>query len=468
MRRAAATGAGILLTALTLTLGAPSATAAGPAPAAAVSPTGSTSASPEVGAESPAAQPNPEPTAAAGDVPAGEGELIRARVRTEDREDVAGVRVTVLQDDELVADGTTDASGQVDLVVPEPGAYDVQLDLESLAGDAAGLQPRTNPIATTVDEGNPRTVAFRLGAEAGTQAGADSIGSTQVAQLVANGLRFGLIIAMAAIGLSLIFGTTGLTNFAHSELVTFGALAAYFFNTVTGLHVIVAALLAVVASGAFGWLNDRALWQPLRRRGTGLIAMMIVSIGLSLFLRYLYLYVFGGSSRTYREYQSQAGLELWLVRLRPVDLICMAISVVVLLVVAWALVRTRLGKATRAVSDNPALASASGIDVDRVIRTVWITGGALAGLAGVLLGLQQGLNYQMGFQILLLVFAAVTLGGLGTAFGALVGSLVVGIFIEVSTLFVPTELKNVGALVILILILLVRPQGILGRAQRVG
>ena len=103
-----------------------------------------------------------------------------------------------------------------------------------------------------------------------------------------------------------------------------------------------------------------------------------------------------------------------------------------------------------------------------MIRTVWITGGALAGLAGVLLGLQQGLNYQMGFQILLLVFAAVTLGGLGTAFGALVGSLVVGIFIEVSTLVVPTELKNVGALVILILILLVRPQGILGRAQRVG
>ena len=342
MRRAAATGAGILLTALTLALGAPSASAAGPAPAAATSPTDTTSASPEVGA-SPDAQPNPEPTASAGDVPAGEGELIRARVRTEDREDVAGVRVVVLQDDETVADGTTDESGQVDLVVPEPGAYDVQLDLESLSGDAAGLQPRTNPIATTVDEGNPRAVAFRLGAEAGTQAGADSIGSTQVAQLVANGLRFGLIIAMAAIGLSLIFGTTGLTNFAHSELVTFGALAAYFFNTVTGLHVIVAALLAVVASGAFGWLNDRALWQPLRRRGTGLIAMMIVSIGLSLFLRYLYLYVFGGSSRTYREHQSQARLELWLVRLRPVDLVCMGISVVVLLVVAWALVRTRLG-----------------------------------------------------------------------------------------------------------------------------
>jgi branched-chain amino acid transport system permease protein len=92
----------------------------------------------------------------------------------------------------------------------------------------------------------------------------------------------------------------------------------------------------------------------------------------------------------------------------------------------------------------------------------------LAGLAGVLLGISQQLNYQMGFQILLLVFAAVTLGGLGTAFGALVGSLVVGVFIQLSTLVVPPELKNVGALAVLVVVLLIRPQGILGRAERVG
>jgi len=99
---------------------------------------------------------------------------------------------------------------------------------------------------------------------------------------------------------------------------------------------------------------------------------------------------------------------------------------------------------------------------------VWTVGALLAGLAGVLLGISQQVNYQMGFQILLLVFAAVTLGGLGTAFGALVGSLVVGVFIQVSTLVVPPELKNVGALAVLVVILLIRPQGILGRAERVG
>ncbi|MEP6478194.1 MAG: branched-chain amino acid ABC transporter permease, partial [Rhodoglobus sp.] len=151
------------------------------------------------------------------------------------------------------------------------------------------------------------------------------------------------------------------------------------------------------------------------------------------------------------------------------DLLSMGISVVVLLAVAFFLLRTRLGKATRAVSDNPSLASASGIDVDRVIRIVWVIGGALAGLSGILFAFYRpGVSWDMGFQILLLIFAAVTLGGLGTAFGALVGSLVVGFFIEISTLWIPSDMKFVGALVILILVLLVRPQGILGRKERIG
>jgi branched-chain amino acid transport system permease protein len=129
---------------------------------------------------------------------------------------------------------------------------------------------------------------------------------------------------------------------------------------------------------------------------------------------------------------------------------------------------TRLGRATRAVADNPALSASTGINVDRVISVVWIVGTALAGLSGVLFGLTQGWDYQLGFKILLLVFAATVLGGLGTAWGAIVGALVIGIFIEVSTLFIPAELKFVGALLVLIIVLLFRPQGLLGKPQRVG
>jgi branched-chain amino acid transport system permease protein len=146
----------------------------------------------------------------------------------------------------------------------------------------------------------------------------------------------------------------------------------------------------------------------------------------------------------------------------------MAICIIVLALVALALVRTRIGKATRAVSDNPALASASGIDVDRVVTAVWIVGTALAALSGVMFGLVQQVDYLLGFRVLLLVFAAVVLGGLGTAWGAMVGALIVGVFVEVSTLIIPSELKYAGVLAVLILILLVRPQGILGRRERIG
>jgi neutral amino acid transport system permease protein len=127
-----------------------------------------------------------------------------------------------------------------------------------------------------------------------------------------------------------------------------------------------------------------------------------------------------------------------------------------------------MGKATRAVADNPALSSSTGINVDRVIALVWTGGAALAGLSGFLLGMTQGFDYQLGFKILLLVFAAVTLGGLGTIWGALLGSLVVGLFIELSTLVIPSELKFAGALAVLIVVLLFRPQGLLGRAERIG
>jgi len=143
--------------------------------------------------------------------------------------------------------------------------------------------------------------------------------------------------------------------------------------------------------------------------------------------------------------------------------------VIVLLAVAYFLLRTRIGKATRAVSDNPALAAASGIDVDRVIRIVWVLAGLLAGLSGIIWAyFRPGISWDMGFQLLLLTFAAVTLGGLGTAFGALIGALIVGLFVEMSTLIIPSDTKYVGALVILILVLLVRPQGILGRKERIG
>ncbi|MGL4340041.1 MAG: ABC transporter permease subunit [Rhodoglobus sp.] len=361
------------------------------------------------------------------------------------------------------AEVKTSADGKWKIGVPEKAEYTITLDESTLP---KGVIVTEGTAEAKVEFGltKNKSVNFFLGKGVRvTTSFAD-----QLIGRIFTGLSFGLLLALAAIGLSLIFGTTGLNNFAHAEMVTFGALATLSLAVDYVWPIWIAIIVALVLSGIFGFTLDAALWKPLRNRGVGLVPMMIVSIGLSLALRYLYQYLYGGSTRQLPGADG-ADLKFGAISLSPFDIASMVISIIVLLAVAFFLLRTRIGKATRAVSDNPSLASASGIDVDRVIRIVWVVGGVLAGLSGILFAFNRpGVSWDMGFQILLLIFAAVTLGGLGTAFGALVGSLVVGMFVEISTLWIPSDMKFVGALVILILVLLVRPQGILGRKERIG
>ncbi|HEX4812458.1 MAG TPA: branched-chain amino acid ABC transporter permease [Nonomuraea sp.] len=371
-----------------------------------------------------------------------------------------------------VEEATTNAQGTWGVQVDQPGKYKVTLDVGTLPQNAE-IRGGNNVRTPTVYEGNCSTVLFALQPKgaAGEQqdaGGGQSSFWTQAAQLAFEGLNLGLIIALAALGLSLIYGTTGLTNFAHGELVTLGAVLAYGFNVGMGIHLIPAAALAVIVAGALGYGQDRFFWGQLRRRGTGIIAMMIISIGVALFMRYVIQIVFGAQTESYAQYTAQPGVQIGPISAAPKNFVAMGIELAVLVLVGFALLRTRTGKAARAVADNPALAASSGINVDRVIRIIWTMGAAIAALAGIMLGLSQNLKFTMGQDILLLIFAGVTLGGLGTAFGALVGSLVVGLFIQVSTLWVPPELKSVGALAVLIIVLLVRPQGILGRRERIG
>nr|BFF08965.1 hypothetical protein GCM10025699_02680 [Microbacterium flavescens] len=205
-------------------------------------------------------------------------------------------------------------------------------------------------------------------------------------------------------------------------------------------------------------------------KGLGLVQLMIVSIGLSLAVRYTYQFFIGGGTYQLPGAGAPRDIRVGPIAVSWIDLLSMGISIVLLLTVAFWLLRTRIGKATRAISDNPGLAAASGINVDRVIRIVWVLSASLAAVAGILWAyFRPGVKWDMGVQVLLLIFAAVTLGGLGTAFGALIGSLIVGILVELSTLLgIPPDMKYVGALAVLIIILLVRPQGLLGRKERLG
>ncbi|HWB72868.1 MAG TPA: carboxypeptidase regulatory-like domain-containing protein [Egibacteraceae bacterium] len=395
-------------------------------------------------------------------------ETLRGTLRDAAGEPVEGVAVTVARDGSQVGRDISDGQGVWEVALPGPGDYTVTLDEETLP-EGVGLR---NPDGATLDAvtvrpGQQRTVIFPLG-EGGSSAPRVL---RQLAQLAVEGVKLGVIIAITAIGLSLVFGTTRLINFAHGELVTLGATFAFLFNASAAgprLQLIPAAALSVALGGVVGAGLDRGLWRPLRTRGTGLIQMFIISIGLSLLLRHLILILFGSRARPYADYTLQQALQLGPVALTPRDLVVIVLSFVVLGGVGLLLQRTRVGKAMRAVADNRDLAESSGIDVERVVLTVWILGGALAALGGVFFGLVEVITWDMGFNLLLLMFAGVILGGLGTAFGAMVGSLLVGLVAQLSTAYFPVELRNAWALAVLIVVLLLRPQGILGQPQRIG
>jgi len=372
----------------------------------------------------------------------------------------AEVQVTDAGGDE-VGTAVTAESGRWEVEVPE-GDYVVTVT--SLPEGIELRDPEEDSQEVSVSAGGQQAVAFRLGS-----GGAVSGRVALFAQQTLSGIRFGLIIAMTAIGLSLVFGTTGLINFAHGEMVIFGAIVAWFLNaTGPGLPLLVAGALAVVASAGLGLAIDRGMFRPLRRRNVGLFQLLVVTIGLSLVLRFSLLIWYGGRTRRYTDFVGQPQLTFGPFGITTRDLIITIASIGVLLLVAAMLQRTRLGKAMRAVADNRDLSESSGIDVERVVSMVWLLGGALAGLGGVLYGTMLGVNYISGFQILLLMFAGVILGGLGTAYGAMVGSLVVGLITELSVVFFPDEIKYAWALGVLVVVLLVRPQGILGQRERVG
>jgi branched-chain amino acid transport system permease protein len=412
---------------------------------------------------------------------------------------IEGVEITVTGNgvDETVATG---ADGRWMIGVAEPGTYTVSIDTSTLpegltlrdpsfesrefeigASTAVGvLFPFGTPAGGTGGNtgtggeggtgGDPGQGAGGEAPVEGTSTGAASndFGSNLLSRII-SGLNFGLLLALAAIGITLIFGTTGVNNFAHGELLTFGGIVFYAFTTLVEWPVWIAVLLTLVASAALGWAHDWAIFKPLRRRRVGLVQVLIVTIGLSIALRYTFQFLIGGGTE---------GLSVdrgAVVRIGPVlmtmsNVVSTIIAIIVLVAVGLFLTRTRLGKATRAVSDNSSLAAASGIDVDRVIRIVWVLAGVLTGGAGILYTYFIGANikWDVGFTILLLLFAAVTLGGLGSAFGALVGAVVIGLVTEISTLFLAPDLRYAIALLALILVLLFRPQGILGRRERVG
>ncbi len=290
------------------------------------------------------------------------------------------------------------------------------------------------------------------------------------AQLLANGLVTGSVIAIAAVGVSIVYAILRLVNFAYGDFMAFGALVAYAFNGPLHLSLVLSAILAMLATAVLSLALDAVLWRPLRHRRAGFMSLFLASIGLALVLRQTLLLAYGPQPQTYRVDQFKVYV-LGSVRLSQSQMITIVAAAAIIVALGLFLARTTLGRTMRALADDRTLAAVAGIDVGRTIALTWIVAGMLAGIAGILAGLAQTtFDPNFGFTLLLPIFAAVVLGGIGSAYGALAGGLTLGVAMELSTwppFFggVNPVYKPVVAFVVLAAALMIRPQGLFGRAR---
>jgi branched-chain amino acid transport system permease protein len=289
-------------------------------------------------------------------------------------------------------------------------------------------------------------------------------GLHDVAQTGLNGLTLGSVYALGAVGLTLVYGILKLVNFAHGDFLTFGAYMAYLVNVTWGMPLVAAIFFAMAATAILGIFFEQVMWGPMRRRGAGLLQLLLMSIGLAFVIRSVIQYIWSTKVREL-DVDVVATVQFLGLRIGRTELMVVLVGFAVLGAVGLLLRYSLLGKQMRAVADDLELAETAGIDTRRVILYTWLFAGALAGLAGVLAAATTDIKPELGFELLLPIFAAVVLGGIGDAFGALAAGVVLGLVIEWSTLFIEARWKVAVGFLVLVLALIVRPQGIFGKAK---
>jgi neutral amino acid transport system permease protein len=289
-------------------------------------------------------------------------------------------------------------------------------------------------------------------------------GPNAVGQATLNGLVVGSYFALGAVGLTLVYGILRLVNFAHGDMLTFGAYMALLATVTLDLPLAAAVLFAVALTAGLGLATEVTMWRPMRKRNAGMLQLILMAIGLAFLLRNAIVFVAGTRQRelgvNVTDSVTFAGL-----RIGETELIVLVVGVAALCCIGAMLRWTPLGKQMRAMADDPELAETAGIPTQRIVVATWLLGGALAGLAGVLYAASVGVfTPNLGFLLLISLFAAVILGGVGNAYGALAGGVLLGLVQEWASLWLEDRWKVTVGFVVLILVLIVRPQGILGRS----
>jgi neutral amino acid transport system permease protein len=281
-------------------------------------------------------------------------------------------------------------------------------------------------------------------------------------QLIVNGIALGSIIALGAVGLTLTYGILRLSNFAHGDLMTLGAFVAWMLNMspVPILHNIwVSMLIGIIATVVLALLAEVVLWKRMRRVRATATTLVIISIGLALFLRNVILLIWGSEAKHYNLPVSEA-IDLFGIKFKFYNLVVLGLAIVAIAGLHFILQNTKIGKAMRAVADDIDLARVTGINVEQVVLWTWIIAASLTGLGGQMYGLVTSVRPDMGWFLIMPMFAAVTLGGIGNPYGAIVGAFIIGIAQEVSVPIVGSQYKLAIALILMVLTLLFRPQGL--------
>jgi branched-subunit amino acid ABC-type transport system permease component len=282
-------------------------------------------------------------------------------------------------------------------------------------------------------------------------------------QFVWFGLVTGSLIALGALGLTLIFGILDFINIAYGEYMALGAFIAFGLNTQVGLPIVVSGAIAIVVMGPIAIALDKAVFQHFRNRTP--IVLLVVSIGLSFILRNVIRVVWGSGSKRF-DVPIEEAPTYFGIQILPDQVVIILLSLVVLGLTFVLLRKTDIGIAMRAASDDTDLARIRGIDTERLVLYVWLVGGVIAAIAGVMLGLDSQLRPTMGFLALIPIFAAVILGGIGDPVGAVVGGYAIGLLQELSVIVIPSEYKPLVGLALLVVGLLTRPDGLFGEATR--
>ncbi|MEH1851411.1 MAG: branched-chain amino acid ABC transporter permease [Nostoc sp.] len=281
---------------------------------------------------------------------------------------------------------------------------------------------------------------------------------TQFAQLMVNGIAVGSIIALAAVGLTLTYGILRLSNFAHGDFLTLGAYLTWLINTI-GVNIWLSMILAAAGTVAVMLLSEKLLWSRMRAIRATSTTLIIISIGLALFLRNGIILIWGGKNQNY-DLPVTPALNILGLKIPQNQLLVLGLAVLAIFALHYLLQNTKIGKAMRAVADDLDLARVSGINVDRVIFWTWVIAGTLTSLGGSMYGLITAVRPNMGWFLILPLFASVILGGIGNPYGAIAAALIIGIVQEISTPWLGSQYKQGVALLIMILVLLIRPKGL--------